>query len=134
MSSTPAFAVTPRIGIGQIDTAQTNRDPGGTGTNIVDVIAGVSGGTKIFEVTIIAAVDPADSLVQLFLHNGTSYFIFDDFDIGNPATSSATVAGYRETRTYENLVLPSSSWKLCASISVTTTSGKVNVWAFGADL
>ena len=37
-------------------TTTTNRDPGGTGTNIVDVIAGVSGGTKIFEVTIIAAV------------------------------------------------------------------------------
>ena len=134
MASSPAFAATPRIGIGQVNTGQTNRNPGSTGTNIVDVLTGGASGTKIFEVTIIAETNPADSLVQLFLYNGTNYYIFDDFDIGDPAASSTAVAGYRETRTYENLVLPSSSWKLTASISVTPTAGVVNVWAFGADL
>ena len=28
-----------------------------------------------------ATGDPADSVVTLFLHNGTSYFLFDEFDL-----------------------------------------------------
>lgn len=133
MAVAPAFAATPRIGLGQVDTGQTNRDPAATGTNIVNVITAGSGGTKINRLVVIAVTNPADSLVQIFLFDGTNYYIFDDFDIGDPATSSTTVAGYREERAYTDLVLPS-GWSLRASISVTTTSGKVNVYALGADL
>ncbi len=123
----------PRIGIGQVDTAQTNRDPGATGTNIVDVLTGATGGTRVWEVVIKAADNPADSIVFLFIYEGTNYRLFDEFDLGDPAAGSATVESYRTSRLYSNLILPSSTYKLCASISATTTAGKVNVIALGAD-
>lgn len=131
MAVAPAYAATPRVGFGSVSTANTGRD--GTGT-IVDVLTGGSSGTKINEVTLQATGDPADSSVTIFLYDGTSYRLFDEFDLGNPAAASTTVAGYRITRTYENLVLPSNSWKLAAAITVALTSGAVNVFAFGGDL
>lgn len=131
ITATPSFAVTPRLAFGSVSTANTNYD--GTGT-IVDLMTGVAAGTKIIEVTIQATVNPADCLVNLFLHDGTAYRYFDAFDLGDPATSSTTVAGYRDRKFYDNLVLPSASWKLAASITVAPTSGVVNVFVAGADL
>ena len=131
MADTPAFAVTPRIGIGQVSTANTNRD--GTGT-IVDILTGAATGTRIHEIAIQANGDPADCCVTLFLYDGAAYYLFDEFDLGNPAAASATASGYRDRRVYDNLVLPDAEWKLAAAITVALTSGEVNVWAFGADL
>ena len=81
-----------------------------------------------------ATGDPADSIVTIFLHNGTSYFLYDEVDLGNPAAASTTVSGNRVTRSYSDLVLPSASWKLAAAITVALTAGVINVFAFGADL
>ncbi len=58
--------------------------------------------------------------------------MWDEWDIGNPAAGSATVASYRETRTYENLVLKS-GWSLRAVVTAAPTTGKIQVHAFGAD-
>ncbi len=131
MATTPAFAVTPRIGFGAVSTANTNRD--GTGT-IVDILTGAATGTRIHEIVIQAAGDPDDSCVPLFLYNGTAYRLFDEFDLGNPAAASTTVSGYRDRRIYDNLVLPDNTWKLAAAITVALTAGVMNVFAFGADL
>ena len=131
MAVAPTYAATPTIGFGSISTANTNRD--GTGT-IVDVLTGGSSGTKINEIALQATGDPADSIVTLFLYNGTTYLLFDEVDLGNPAAASTTVAGYRTVKLYDNLVLPSSSWKLAAAITVALTSGAINVFALGADL
>jgi hypothetical protein len=131
LTATPAFAVVPRIGFGSVTAANTNRD--GTGT-IVDVLTGAAAGTKINEVVLQATGDPADSVVTLFIYNGSTYLLFDEFDLGNPAAASTTVPGYRYPRRYENLVLPSASWKLAAAITVALTSGAINVFALGCDL
>jgi hypothetical protein len=131
MSANPAFASIPRLGFGSISTANTNFD--GTGT-IVDLLTGVTAGTRIERITIVATVDPADSMVNIFLHDGTSYRYFDSFDLGNPASGSTTVPPYREERPYQDLVLPSSSWKIAASITVALTSGVINAFVHGADL
>ena len=131
MTTGMQFATTPRIGIGAVSTANTNFD--GTGT-IVDLLTAGSSGTKINRIIIQATVDPADSMIPIFLYNGSTYYLYDIFDIGNPATSSATVAGYRDERSYSDLVLPTSSWKISASITVALTSGVMNVFALGADL
>lgn len=133
MATAPAFIGTPRIGIGQVDTAQTAR-ASGTTSNVVDVITGAASGTRILEVVVKATDDPADSCVVLWLFDGTQAHCLDEIDIGNPAAGSATVASYRNSVTYSNLVLPNASWKLQASITATTTGGKVNVIAFGGDL
>jgi hypothetical protein len=131
MASAPAFAATPRIGFGSVSTANTNRD--GTGT-IVDIITGASTGTKILEVVVQATGDPADSIVTLFLYDGSAYRLFAEVDIDNPAAASATVSGYRSSVRFDNLILPSASWKLGAAITASLTSGAINVFALGGDL
>lgn len=131
MAASPTYASTPRATVAAVSTANTNRD--GTGT-IVDVITGVAAGTRVERIVLKATGDPADSIVTLFLHNGTSYFLFDEVDLGNPAAASTTVEGYRFEKAYSDLILPSASWKLAAAITVALTAGVINVFAFGADL
>lgn len=130
MASAPAFTATPRLAVASVSTANTARD--GTGT-IPTVITGVAAGTRIDRVRIVATADPADSIVNLFLHDGTTAWFFDSFDIGNPAAASNTVDPFMAEKTYGNLILPSASWSVRASITVALTSGVVNVYAFGGD-
>lgn len=131
MASTPTFTSAPRIGAVTVSTANTGRD--GTGT-IATVITGVTAGTKIFEIALQATGDPADSIVTVFLHDGSTYFLFDEFDLGNPAAASTTVSAYRTRKTYDNLVLPNGSWSVRAAITVALTAGVINVFALGGDL
>ena len=130
MATTPAFTATPRISYGSVSAANTARDGSGT---IVDVITGASGGTKINEVIVKATGQPADSVVTLFLYDGTNTYLLDEIDVGAPAAGSATVAAYRNNIVYANLVLPSSSWKLRAAVTANCTSGVINVIALGGD-
>lgn len=131
MAAAPAYATTPRIGFASVTTANTNRD--GTGT-IVDALTGVAAGTRIERVVIQTTGDPADSIVTMFLYNGTTYLLFDEFDLGNPAAASTTVPGYRVVKTYSDLVLPSASWKVSFAITVALTAGAMNCFVLGADL
>ena len=133
MATTPSFIGTPRIGVGTLTTGQTAR-ASGTTTDVVDVITGATNGTRVLEVVVKADGDPADCCVVLWLYDGTTNHIWDEIDAGNPAAGSATVASYRGTVTYSNLVLPSASWKLQASITATPTAGTVKVIALGGDL
>jgi hypothetical protein len=130
VASTPAFAATPKIGAVAVSTANTNRD--GTGT-IATVVTAASSGTKITSIAVIATGDPADSVVNIYLYDGSTYFFFDSFDLGNPAAASTTVDAYRTSKAYADLTLPS-GWSIRASITVALTSGVMNVFAFGGDL
>jgi len=130
MASVPAHLSTPRIGAVTVSTANTNRD--GTGT-IATVITAASAGTRILEVVVQSTGDPADGIVTLFLHDGSTYYLFDEIDHDNPAAGSTTVAAYRTSRTYQNLVLPS-GWSLRAACTVALTAGVYNVIALGGDL
>ncbi len=129
MASAPAFVSTPRIGAASVSTANTGRD--GTGT-IATVFTAGSSGSKINEIVLKATGDPADSIVTIFLYDGSSYWLFDEFDLGDPAAASTTVTGFRASRTYENLVLPS-GWSVRAAITVALTGGVVNVVVLGGD-
>lgn len=132
MAASPAFISAPRISVGSLTTGQAAR-ASGTTSNVVDVISAGTNGTRVLELVVKADNDPADSVVVFWVHNGTTNFPFDELDIGDPAAASTTVAGYRQTVTYNNLVLPS-GWKLQASITVTPTAGAVHVHALGGDL
>lgn len=131
MATAPVFTSTPRIGVAGVSTANTNRD--GTGT-IVDILTGAAAGTKVNEIIVKATGDPADCTVTLFIYDGTTSQIFDEFDLGDPAAGSTTVASYRDRKTYDNLVLPSASYKLQAAITVAPTAGTVKVIALAGDL
>lgn len=129
MSASPAFASTPRAATAPVSTANTGRD--GSGTIATIFTAGASG-SKVEEIVVKADGDPADSIVVIYLHDGTNFAVYDEFDLGNPAAASTTQVGYREARQYENLILPA-GWTIRASITVALTAGEVNVFAFGGD-
>lgn len=127
MAAAPQFAVTPRIGAVSIATADSSYT---APTNVGTVLTGVAAGTRINEVVIKSAATSAAAVVRLFLFDGTSYWLFDEVVI--PAiTGSSTSATNRARLTYDNLVLPSASWSLRATTSV---SQATHVTALGADL
>ena len=133
MASTPAFISTPIVGMADLDTGQTARTAG-TSSNVVDVTtAAPTAGTRVLEVVVKSSGQPADSVIVLWLHNGTTNHVFDEIDIGAPSAGSNTATAYRTNQTYQNLVIPS-GWKLQASVTVTPTSGKIKVYALGGVL
>jgi hypothetical protein len=127
MAAEPAFAVTPRIATVNIATANANRD--GTGT-VATLITGASTGTRIAEIVIKARVTTTAGQVRVFLHDGTTFFAFDEIAVA-AATVSSTVQGARVSTTYSNLVLPNASWSVRVS---TDKAESIDVTALGADL
>jgi hypothetical protein len=130
MAASPAFISTPRIGRLSLSTANTATD--GTGT-ISDLIVGVSAGTRILSVNVQGTATTVAALVNLFLYDGTQWDLFDQITI-SATTGSNTTKAYRLVTAYTDLVLPSASHKLGATITVAPTTGTVRVLAFGGDL
>lgn len=130
MATSPSFISTPRIGRCSLNTANTATD--GTGT-ITDLMTGVAAGTRILSVNVQGTATTVASLINLFLYDGTQWDLFDQITI-SATTGSNTTKGYRLVTSYTDLVLPTASWKLGATITVAPTSGTVRVAAFGGDL
>lgn len=130
MAANPSFISTPRIGRCSLSTANTATD--GTGT-ITDLITGVSAGTRVLSINVQGTATTVAALVNLFLWDGTQWDLFDQVTIA-ATTGSNTVKGYRLVTAYTDLVLPSATWKLGATITVAPTTGTVRVAAFGGDL
>ena len=130
MATSPAFISTARIGRCSLSTANTATD--GTGT-ITDLITGAAAGTRVLSINVQGTATTVAALVNIFLYDGTNYDLFDQFTI-SATTGSTTVKGYRLVTAYTDLVLPSATWKLGATLTVAPTSGTVRVAAFGGDL
>jgi hypothetical protein len=127
MAISPSFAATPRIGNVSIATAEASYT---SPTNFGTLITGASTGTRIAEVVVKNAATSAAAIVRLFLHDGSTYYLFDEYTIA-AATGSSTVQQTRVSTQYNNLILPSSSWTLRVTTSVAQTT---HVTALGADL
>jgi len=122
-----AFAITPRIGAVSIATAEASYT---APTNVGTLITGVAAGTRIAEIVVKCAATSAAAVVRFFLYDGTTYYLFDEVTVA-AATGSSTVQQTRVSTTYANLVLPSASW----SVRVTTSvSQATHVTALAADL
>lgn len=128
MASTPAFAVTPRLGAVLVSTAETNF---ATITNYATLLTGASAGTRVAEVVCKAAGTTAAGLVRFYVNDGgTSNWLVDEFTIP-AATAGNTATASRVSTLYNNLVLPSTSH----SLRVTTTIAQpIHVTGYGADL
>jgi hypothetical protein len=127
MAAAPVFAVTPKIGIGQVSAANTALDGSGT---VVTILTGGTNGTKISEIVTEGAGTTSATMVRLFLFDGTNTRLFDEISVA-AATPSASVKANRVSTFYQNLTLPNNNWQLRAS---THTATAVNVFAFAADL
>lgn len=127
MAISPAFAAVPRIGSVSIATADSSYT---SPTNFGTLITGASTGTRIAEIVVKNAATASAAVVRIFLHDGTTYWLFDEVTIA-AATPSATAATTRTSTGYNNLILPNASW----SVRVTTSVGQTtHVTALGADL
>jgi hypothetical protein len=130
MAADPVFAVTPKVGMVQISTANTARD--GTGT-IGTVVTGGSSGSVIKKVRVCATVTTTAGVVRLFLYDGSNTRLIQEIIV--PAiTPSTTVEAFSRTITYgpdDILHLPSNTWELRASTQIAEA---FNVFAFYADL
>ena len=127
MASSPVFAVTPRIGNVSIATAEASYT---APTNVGTLITGASTGTRVSEIVVKCAATSAAAIVRIFLYDGSTYWHFDEVTIA-AATGSATVQQTRVSTTYNNLILPSASWSVRVTTSVSQTT---HVTALGADL
>lgn len=125
MATDPTFTATAKVGIGQLTTANTNRD--GTGTIVTVFTAGASG-SRINEVVIQATGTTTLGSVSLFIHDGSNSRLFDEIAIA-AATPSATVQATRVVKRYDELVIPT-GYSLRAA---PTKSETFNVIAEGGD-
>ena len=130
MSSTPSFASTVNNGskvLGGFDASFT-----APSTTTTIITAGTSG-AKIEEIAIQGLATLAAGIVNLWLHDGSTYFLFDQFALTTSPTASTTVAAFRVVRQYSNLILKS-GWTLRASHTTTgNDTSKIAVHAFGGD-
>lgn len=127
MAATPSFAATPKVGAGLLTTADTSLTAPSTVTTI---LTGGSSGSKVDEIIIQGVATTVASVVNLFIHDGTTHHLFDQVLI-SAVTSSTTAIAYRARRQYQNLLLPTTSYTLRAAVTVTSSGIKVS--AYGAD-
>lgn len=130
MASTPQFTSAVKTGRAVVTAATTDKT-GATVTNIVDILSAGASGTQIRKLVVKATGQPADSIVLIFLHNGTDYRMVKEVDIGAPAAGSTTVAAY-EQEVNVDWVIPS-GWKMAAAVTVIPTAGNIVVFGFGGD-
>lgn len=127
-NTAPIFPVSPIVGIATLTAAAaiTSR------ANIVG-IAGLTqltaistNGTRVDAITVKGKGTTVASNVHIWLYNGTTSFLFDEFDVA-AITATNTTDSFTLTKSYTNLVLPP-TYQLYTSETVQTD---VNVFAFG---
>lgn len=128
MAAEPAFAVTPRMSSVSIATAESSLT---APTNVGTLITGVTAGTRVAEIVVKCAAASSSAIVRVFLYDGTTYWLFDEISVSAVASPGASTATTRVSTLYNNLILPSSSWSVRVTTSVSQTT---HVTALGADL
>ena len=133
MATEPDFASTVRTECALIGVLETDlKAP----TQAATVFTAGASGSKIEEIVIEAVTTSltpttAAGLVYLFLYDGLTYHLYDVIPV-TAVVASATVAPFRATRVYANLILEN-GWSLRASQSVATNNSLLKVHAFGGD-
>ena len=145
MAAAPAYAPTPVLWCGLIPgTADTSWT---APTHVTALGTAGTAGTKIVQIDVIPAGGTVVAgLVNIFAYDGTTYqpavlattdgthhHLHESVTIA-AGTISTTAAPVKQTYYYDNLVLPSSSWALTVTGTVSSNAGLVEVNAFGASL
>lgn len=131
MATNANYAATPKVGIGQVTTANTNRD--GTGTIATIFTAGASG-SRIDAISLKAVATTTAGMIRLFIHDGTNARLLTEIPV-IAVTPSATLPAWEvqlNTNTFTQvlpLILPT-GYSLRAS---TNNAETFNVIAVGGD-
>lgn len=131
MATSAQYAATPRVGIAQISTANSNRD--GTGT-IGTVLTAGTNGSRIDAINIKATSTTTAGMIRLFLHDGTNARLLTEVPVFaiTPSTALPSWEIQLNTNTMTQvlpLVLPT-GYSLRAS---TQNAETFNVIAIGGD-
>lgn len=110
MSTAANYASTPRAAVGQVSTANTNRD--GTGTIATIFTAGASG-SRVDDIVVTATGTTTAGMVRLFLHDGTNARLWVEIPV-TAVTPSGTVQAFTSSLLNQALILPN-GWSLRAS-------------------
>lgn len=133
MAVDPAFAATVQLGAALLGAAETNvQVPTTTST----ILTAATLGTKIEEIVVNATATSlvattVAGLVYIFVYDGTTYHLYDTVTV-TAITASSTVAGFRNVKTYTNLVMKT-GWSLRASQSIAGNASILKLEAFGGD-
>lgn len=125
VTATPIFAQALRHSAVAISTANTNRD--GTGTIGTIFTADATDGSVVRRIDICATGTTTAGVVRLFIHNGSTAFLWREILVG-AITPSASISAFMR-RMDIDLELPA-GWSLRAS---THNAEAFNVHAWGFD-
>ena len=130
MATQAQYAAVPKVGAVVISTANTNRN--GTGT-IDTVFTAGANGSRIDSIDVQATATVTAGMIRLFIHNGTSAFLFAEVPV-SASTPSGTVPAYSaqftpNTTAVLPIVIPT-GYSLRAS---TNNAESFNIIAFGGD-
>ena len=131
MATQAQYASVPKVGVGQISTANTNRD--GTGT-IGTVFTAGANGSRIDMIDLQATATTTAGMIRLFVHNGTNAILIGELPV-TAVTPSGTLPAWSaqlNTNTMTQLLpitIPT-GWSLRAS---TNNAEAFNIVAFGGD-
>lgn len=133
MATTPTFASVPRAASALLGAAETNLQVPTTTSTVFT--AGASG-SKIEEIVVQASnttitVTTVAGLVYIFLHDGTTFHLFDTMVV-SAVSGTATVAPFRTSTRYTNLVIPT-TWSVRASQSIAGNASLLKFHVLGAD-
>ena len=129
MATSPSFISTPLIASVTASVANTNIN--GTGI-ITPLVTGAVSGTRILEISVQCANTSVAALINIFVstNSGATWRLFDQISV-SAITPSNTVKAFRNTSTYNNLVLKDSTHSLGVTTTITQAT---NVLAFGGSL
>lgn len=126
----PIFPVSPLIGIATLTapTAITLRTNIVGVTGLVALVPVSTNGKRVDSITVKAKATTAAGILSVWLYNGTTSFLYDEFDIPGVGVST-TVDSFSLKRNYTDLVLPP-TYQLYVSVTV---ANELNVFANGGD-
>ena len=101
-------------------------------TNVATVFTAGASGSKIEQIALMQIANTtAGGLVNIFLYDGTTYHLFDQFQFGT-LTLPTTTTTPRQDKYYANLVLKT-GWSVRATVNVAAGQSAFKVFALGAD-
>lgn len=129
VTATPIFAQTAHQAVVAISTANTGRDGSGT---VGTIFTAGANGSVIDHIDICATGTTTAGVVRLFIHNGTSSFLWKEVLVGaiTPSTSIAAFMRSINCAGQDKSLFLQSGWSLRAA---THNAETFNIHAYGAD-
>ena len=93
MAFAPLYASTPRVGLGNVTVANTNRD--GTGT-IVSCFSAATTGSRIDQIKVMSRSTSTAGMIRLYIHDGATAWLWKEISV-TAVTPGATQVGFTKT-------------------------------------